>query len=95
MQTLREALADWDDYDGVLFKLAICLGMIDPAVDFARLGKSVVLGDPQLSPVLLRLLDALHAGGVLLMNDEGLYRWNPATPRIDPGFTRQPDSAGR
>jgi len=41
MTTLREALAGWADYDGALFKLAVCLGLIDPAVDFAGLGKSI------------------------------------------------------
>ena len=77
IEPLQKNLTGWIDDDGVYFELAICLGLLGEDVQFGGRGKSIVLGDPLLTPVLSQIVEVLHRAQILERNEDRQYRWNP------------------
>ena len=77
--TLRQALAEWTDFDGAGLGLALCLGLMDPPVDFASTTKHVFWSNNPIGNLLYGMLEQLAAAGVLEKRDEPDYqfRWSP------------------
>ena len=77
-RSLREALAEWTDWDWAGYELGICLGLMPPAPVFGR-AKHVFWSRHPVGEALYRVLDQLVAVGVLVKRDDPdfQYRWNP------------------
>jgi hypothetical protein len=77
--SLRESLADWMDWDGAAFNLAVCVGLMNDAT-FQTRSKHVFWSQNETGELLFRMLDQLVAAGVLETRTEPdrQYRWNPA-----------------
>jgi len=83
MVTLKELLAEWQDFDAAAYKLACCLGILPPD-DGSTSGfgatKHLFWGANVLGESLGRFLDELVKCEVLEFDDKGTnlrYRWNP------------------
>ena len=77
-ETLKQALADWQDFDAAGYRLACCLGIFPNG---APGPKHLYWGANPLGESLGRFLDELVSLGVLEFDDAGTnlrYRWNPA-----------------
>ena len=77
--SLREALADWSDWDGAGYALGICLGLMPPEPGWGR-AKHVFWSNHDIGNMLYAMLDQLVTASVLEKRDEPdiQYRWNPA-----------------
>jgi hypothetical protein len=77
--TLKEALQNWTDFDGAMYELALCLGLMTPEVDTFASTKHVYWSDNPVGNALYATLDELTQYGVLEKRDEPDYqfRWNP------------------
>lgn len=80
MRTLKDRLAEWNDWDGACFELAVCLGLMPDDMNLFRTGaKHVFWTDNPTGNALYMMLMELVRIGVLLMSDDKLaFRWNPA-----------------
>ena len=83
VEPLQKNLTEWIDDDGVFFELAICLGLLGEDVEFSRRGKSIVLGDTLLHPVLSQIVEVLFNAQILERNEDNQYRWNRKLVFID------------
>jgi len=79
VNTLRESLSDWRDWDGAAYALAECIGLVPPWNGWGRT-KHVFWSDHPIGNLLYATLEQLVAVGVLESRDEpdNQYRWNPA-----------------
>lgn len=80
MMSLKEALAEWTDWDMAAYRAGVALGLIDPQrSSFATDAKHVFWTDHPVGHALLGLLDALSGAGVLLkrVEPDAAYRYNP------------------
>ena len=76
--TLKESLAEWQDFDTAQHALAICVGLMSPNMDFHR-AKHVFWSANPIGEALHYILQELIKVGVLEHDDEeGKYRWNQA-----------------
>lgn len=74
--SLKEDLKDWQDPDGAMFYVAICLGMLDEDADFPR-QKGTLWIENKISTTLHQVLDSLVELNYLLYDDEEQkYKWN-------------------
>lgn len=78
--TLKSALCEWTNWDGAAYRLAIALGVMQPADSFQTTMKHVFWSDNPLGSALYHILDTLVSAGVLLRRDEPdiQLRWNDA-----------------
>lgn len=77
--TLREALKDWTDWDVAEYRLAICLGLMSPQVDFASQAKHVFWSNNPVGTALSACLTQLvHTGVLEFDEEEQRVRWSPA-----------------
>lgn len=76
--TLREALREWTDFDGAEHALALCLGLMSPGISFATDAKHVYWTNNPVGNVLSEILQELTRVGILELNDDLQYRWNPS-----------------
>jgi hypothetical protein len=78
IQSLKQELADWTDFDVAGLQLGRCLGVFGPDITAVHHVKSVFCSnDEPVGGILLRLLDQLVRDGVLdYDDDEQRYRWN-------------------
>lgn len=79
MRTLKDRLAEWHDWDGACFELAICLGLMpDDGELFCIRAKHIFWTDNPVGNALYMMLMELVRIRVLLMADDKLsFRWNP------------------
>ena len=79
LRSLREALADWSDWDGAGCALGTCLGLVPPGPGWGR-AKHVFWSNHEIGNMLSVMLDQLVVAGVLETRDEpdNQYRWNLA-----------------
>lgn len=79
LQPLRNALAEWCDWDMAGYALGICLGLMSPEPAFGR-AKHVFWSNHEIGNMLYAMFEQLVAAGVLESRDEPdkQYRWNPA-----------------
>jgi catechol 2,3-dioxygenase-like lactoylglutathione lyase family enzyme len=79
LQTLRESLRDWMDFDGAGCALGVCLGLIPAREGWGR-HKHVFWSNNPIGEMLYKMLDELVSAGVLEQRDEPdfQYRWNKA-----------------
>jgi hypothetical protein len=77
--TLRESLADWTDWDGASYSLAICLGLMKPEPAFG-ITKHVFWSNHPIGELLLGILDSMTRAGIIERREEPdmQYRWNPS-----------------
>jgi hypothetical protein len=78
-ETLKDALADWKDFDAAAYKLACCLGVLPFPSDGPPPPKSLFWGANVLGESLVKILDDLVKADVLEFDDSGTnlrYRWN-------------------
>ena len=80
-QSLRKALANWQDFDIACYRLACALGVLPPfdgtPTDFISY-KFLFWGANPLGETLCRFLDELVKCDVLEFDQEEIkYRWNP------------------
>ena len=78
-QSLREALADWSDWDGAGYALGMCLGLMPPEPRWGC-AKHAFWLNHEIGNMLYAMLDQLVTAGMLEKRDEPdiQYRWNPA-----------------
>lgn len=79
IQTLRERLSDWEDWDGAAFSLAQSIGLMSPDVRFQLEAKHVFWTAHPVGNALHNMLGELVKAGVLENRDapDDQYRWNP------------------
>ena len=77
-QTLKERLADWTDWDGAQYELAICLGLMASNTSFATRAKHVFWSNNPVGNALHAMLDELVSIQALEVNGDMQYRWNTA-----------------
>lgn len=75
--SLREHLADWTDFDGAQYALALLLGLMSDGTDFATTAKHVFWTNNPTGNMLSITLACLVTLGALEENDNGQFRWNP------------------
>ena len=78
-QSLREALADWTDWDGAGYALGVSLGLM-PARKGWGGAKHVFWSKHPIGSMLYEMLEQLVVAEVLETRDEPdkQYRWNPS-----------------
>jgi hypothetical protein len=76
---LREALADWTDWDFAAYYLARALGVMREDVRFHLEAKHVFWSNHPIGEMLYATLEHLVEVGVLQKREEpdDQYRWNP------------------
>ena len=79
LQSLKEALQEWRDYDAAAFALGSALGLWDSAFStFAVDVKHVLWSRHEVGDELYSVLASLSRLGILLDDSENQrYRWNP------------------
>lgn len=80
IQTLRDRLSDWRDWDFAAFLLAQSIGLMSSEVRFHLEAKHVFWTNNPVGDALETMLGELVKTGVLENRDEpdDQYRWNPA-----------------
>ena len=80
MDTLKQALTEWTDWDGATFCLARCLGLMGPEVDFPVRAKHVFWSNNPVGNMLHEVLKHLIGQGILEVHpeDDTIIRWNSA-----------------
>jgi hypothetical protein len=74
---LSDELADWNDWDGASYSLAISLGIMDKAkTPYMSAAKHVFWSDNPLGNMLHQTLEELVKLGFVEKNEEDQYRWN-------------------
>jgi hypothetical protein len=76
--SLREALADWTDWDGAGHALGVCLGLMPAEPGWGRT-KHVFWARHPVGDRLYRMLEDMVAVGILERREEPdfQFRWNP------------------
>ena len=79
--TLKEKLADWTEWDGAAFGLAVSLGLMEGGVDSWLKNKAVFWSNNPVGEALGRFLQELVKADVLEYREEPdqQYRWKDAT----------------
>ena len=74
--SLRESLAEWSDWDGAAYSLAVCLGLMPEGI-FPGRAKHVFWSNHEIGEMLFGMLDRLVEAGVLEERNEPdmQYRW--------------------
>lgn len=76
--TFKDAMQNWQDFDGAQYNLAICLGIIDAKYNFHIDTKHVFWTDNSLGNMLYAILENMRDEGILEHNEDELqFRWNP------------------
>jgi hypothetical protein len=76
MRSLRD-MNEWTDIDGPLHDLAIALGIIPKNSNFATEAKGIYWSNNPLGNFLGDTLYKMRDLGMLLVNDDGEFMWNP------------------
>jgi hypothetical protein len=74
--TLKQRLADWTDWDGAEYELAVCLGLMTSDTPFSTRAKHVFWSNNPVGNTLRAIIDHLVEIQALEMNDDEQYRWN-------------------
>jgi hypothetical protein len=76
--SFKGAVSSWQDVDGVMYDLAIALGILEPGTPFGAHAKHVFWSNNELGNMLHDMLRMMAKIGVLEFNDDGdKCRWNP------------------
>jgi len=81
LETLKDALSDWNDIDGATWAVAICFGLMTPETSYQMDAKHVFESRNPIGDMLRDIVVRLVAEGVLEqveINDDECYRWNPS-----------------
>jgi hypothetical protein len=83
VSALRDALADWCDWDIAEYHLAVVLGIIAQDAPFGRM-KGTFWSNNPVGNFLYQTLEGLVSIGVLEYRDEpdNQFRWNPASESL-------------
>ncbi|MGW3107533.1 hypothetical protein [Streptomyces sp. NPDC001100] len=83
---LRDALADWTDYDSAGFELGKILGVFPANQPFGQVKRMFWVSGYRLGEMLVDVLDQMAEAGVLLKNEDLQYMWNPDGPNLPGTF---------
>jgi hypothetical protein len=73
-------MAEWHDWDGAAYELAVSLGVLDPGMTY-QASKWLFWTDNLVGNALHQMLLALVEAGALESNEDDQFRWDAATLR--------------
>lgn len=77
MKSLKDRLTDWTDFDFAAWHLGLSLGVFTDDSKLWSGRKDIFWTNNLLGDVLMDVLHKLVHIGVLELDDEGRFRWNP------------------
>lgn len=75
MNTLKEHLENWNDFDGAAYSLGLSLGVFQENQSFQEL-KYVFWTNNPLGNMLHEMLEELVKTEILIKNEDDQYKWN-------------------
>ncbi|MFF2993459.1 hypothetical protein ACFVTC_02625 [Streptomyces sp. NPDC057950] len=82
MGGLRDVPADWTDCDVAGFELGKVRGVFPGDQSFGGTKRMFWMDGYPLGDMLVDVLDRMTEAGVLLKNEDSMYRWNPDAPNL-------------